>query len=866
MVLQLYFCSVIFLILILPVFGQNTLSNGRFEKGTTGWRWEGKVDADVTVRHGGTGSIRLTGKGRLFQVHELVPGQTYLVGGWFKGRSIEKARFQNVDIPKGDFDWRWIGREYTLGGNENTVLFEVTNEGQQGTLWADDLYVGPPGTGGKPPKDYPDRPDDSALRAKVSQRVREERSHADRIRKLLKDRPKLEENAYVKMGLVLADLFLERADTGGPWQKQLADEGGPMAEQRPDWSLMQLNQIQEVLNETQRLIENGPIPDAPRPDGGPVRIRNGVFYTETTRGDRPFYFYGYGAGSTIAQAIPFLPELGANYIQQERGPSSMDAEGKIIPDDYNMSIFKAFASASAHRVKVDILFSPHYFPRWAITQAPDVYAETGGWNRFNVNHPKAREVVEKWIEAVLSKTKKEPSLFTCCLMNEPAYNVSGRDSYSRPLYIEFLKKRHSSIEALNELYGKNYFRFDEVVVPTTTEPKSIPARRAYFDWALFNMDNFARWHRFMHDEVKKTAPQAYTHTKIILDAVFTPQRLHSGVDPELICEATDLAGNDCAAVLTSDYAFTWLPMEMGYDLLHSFKNQPVVNTENHIDYDPVGADYLNGYPPAGHIRGVLWQSALHHLSATAIWNWSEPTDRVRSGHINLRPANIYSAGKTMFDINRLAEEITAINQSPPAVALLYSVASIFWQEDYSETIQKVYTALNFMGLQITFVSERQLAAGMDPKARIIILPHATHGFDKTVTALQTFIKNGGILIKIGKDNLAFDEYHRRRKLESIGTITEIEKLQETLLSVNPKISPLYDLKTLKPAWGVEYRVVTFKGKTLVSMMNLLPGRQSVKLDIPGRAVDLVSGRLVDQTHFTLEPMIPFLLEISSPRP
>ncbi len=866
MPLQPYSFLVIFLIFILPAFGQNTLINGRFEKGTTGWRWDGNAEVDAAQKHSGTGSLRLTGKGRFFQVQELVPGKTYLVGGWFKGKSVKKGKFQNSDFPEGDFDWQWIGREYTLGGNENTVLFAVSQEGKQGTLWADDLYVGPSGTGGKPPKDYLDPPEDSALRARVKKRIAEERDHTDRVLKLLENRPELEKNVYVKMGLVLANLFIKRADTGGPWREQVTDEGGPMAEQRPEWSLMQLDQIREVLNETQRLIEKRPVQDAPRPAGGPVTIRNGVFYTKTTHGERPFYFYGYGAGSTVAQAIPSLPDLGANYIQQERGPSCMDAEGKIIPDNYNTSIFKTFTSGSTHRVKIDFLFSPHYFPRWAISQTPEVYAETGGWNRFNVNHPKAREVIGKWIDVFLSKTKNEPSLFTCCLMNEPGYNLSGRDGYSRPLYIEFLKKRYPSIDELNALYGKNYVRFEEVVVPTTTIPKEIPARRAYFDWALFNMKNFADWHRFMHDKVKNKAPQAYTHSKIVIDDIFSPPHLFGGIDPELICGATDLAGNDCAAVLTSDYAFNWLPMEMGYDLLHSFKNQPVVNSENHIDYDPVGADYLNGYPPAGHIRGVLWQSALHHLSATAIWNWAEPTDRVRSGHINLRPANIYSAGKTMFDINRLAEEITAINQSPPAVALLYSVPSIFWQEDYAETVRKTYTALNFMGLPITFVSERQLAAGIYPKAKIILLPHATHVFETTKDALQTFVKNGGKVIKIGKGNLAFDEFHRKRDLESLGTPGKPENLREILPSLGCKITSLYDVKAQKASWGVEYRVVPYKGKTLVSMMNLLPSRQTVKINLPGQAVDLVSGQPVDLTYLSLEPMVPFLLKITSTPP
>ena len=48
----------------------------------------------------------------------------------------------------------------------------------------------------------------------------------------------------------------------------------------------------------------------------------------------------------------------------------------------------------------------------------------------------------------------------------------------------------------------------------------------------------------------------------------------------------------------------------------------------------------------------------------------------------LRPANIYGGGKASFDLNRFANEVKAISQQPAEVALLYSPASNFWQEDY----------------------------------------------------------------------------------------------------------------------------------------------------------------------------------------
>ena len=331
----------------------------------------------------------------------------------------------------------------------------------------------------------------------------------------------------------------------------------------------------------------------------------------------------------------------------------------------------------------------------------------------------------------------------------------------------------------------------------------------------------------MHDRVKKVSPRAFTQAKL-LDNTLVYRTIGAGVDPELICNITDIAGNDCWSLWPGgDYAYSWLQMELWYDLLHSFRGQPVANTENHIL--PDGTTVGDDFPPA-HTYAVYWQGALHHQGAQATWVWEEPVDPGLEGHISLRPANIHAGAKAMLDLNRLAEEITAVNRAKPQAAILYSVPSIFWEKDLEETTKKAYAALNFLGLTITFVSERQLAGGKAPVTDYLVLPHTTHVLDSTVAALERFVKKGGKLVLLGQENLTRDEYHCARPLPAaLAKIepTDVRGLPDVLKAL-PRMT-LVNAGTGQPAWGVEFRTVHCGDHWLVPMINLLPKAQTVKL-------------------------------------
>jgi hypothetical protein len=622
-----------------------------------------------------------------------------------------------------------------------------------------------------------------------------------------------------------------------------------------------LAEVAQVLDATEKLAQqNAPSLHWMPPKLGTVKLKNGAFYN---RG-RPYFFYGYGHFSSVIDDLPNFPAMGASLIQDGRaGPSSMNADGTL--GEGALAVVQGLDRAAQYGMRDDFLLSPHYYPAWG--GAPDLASGSIGFS-FNIFHPKAKAVLGQWAAVMAEHMKDKPALHSVCLANEPAYNASGRDPYSRPLFIDYLKEKHHTLDRLNALYGATYTNFNQAVVPPCAMPAEVGAKCAYYDWTCFNDKMFADWHAWLDSVLKAHGLKAPTHSKICVFQTLDRDKVGWGIDPELICQATDLAGCDAYAPYSwhsGPYVYDFLGQELFYDLLHSFRGQSVFNSENHLSTDGSGPAHV----PMNHTRSVLWQGGLHHQGSTTIWVWEMSTDPSLSGNIYFRPANIFNAGRAMLDLNRLSPEVTAINNAKPRVALLYSPPSIFWEDKYKKTLFSSYTALNFMGEAITFVSERQLAAGTVPIVDWLIAPNATHVLDTTPAALAAFKKAGGKILLIGKDCLSRDEYDRplpgRPDYPVIEPGANDQATSALLRSALPPLQTreLRESGSGEPAWGVEFRVVPMGKTTLVPLVNFNQKASTVTLlKWAGRqALDLLSGETVDLNSIFLDPMVPRLLRI-----
>jgi hypothetical protein len=154
-----YLCSSLLLSLIVsfaPAFGDtNLLVNSDFENGTEGWaERSGKIESVTTVFHGGTKSVKVTGRTETWQgikqslLGKATNGQTYKISAWVR---LENADSDTVTISIEQTDDSGTNYKNVASGQANKTgwvqlsgEFKLEAAGELKTL---DVYLEGPAAG-----------------------------------------------------------------------------------------------------------------------------------------------------------------------------------------------------------------------------------------------------------------------------------------------------------------------------------------------------------------------------------------------------------------------------------------------------------------------------------------------------------------------------------------------------------------------------------------------------------------------------------------------------------------------------------------------------------------------------------------------
>ncbi len=618
-------------------------------------------------------------------------------------------------------------------------------------------------------------------------------------------------------------------------------------------------------------------PPVPRYRTGTIEIAGRSFLADTevpgsgVRERGPVFFTGYGHFGQVRDHIPILPDLGANIIQIENGPSStLPAEDRVDTSGALGHVGKALELGRDHHVAVCVLVSPHYFPGWAQEKWPALGCIRGGFFRHALDAPESKSVQARHLEVLLPLIRGYRSLHSICLSNEPVYPDCREDPVTRMLWRAWLERTHRTVEAANAAWGTAFARFEEVPVPGGEIPENEADLPWFQDWCRFNMERFAGWHAWEADVVRGLAPGLACHAKI-MPTILDRRTIGWGVDPELFARLSQINGNDCWEFYhharTSPWAFNWLTMGLFYDLQCALAEKPVFNSENHIivdrDQQPV---------PPEHTYTAVWQGAVHGQGATTTWVWERTYDPKHdfAGSILHRPENVIAHGEAGLDLMRLAREVTALQCAPRRAALFYSVTSIVHDPAYLDALSRAYAALTFAGVTVGFRSERQAAEGDWGETRLLVVPGARFVPPETRAAIGRWAAAGGRLALLGEGCLSLDPY-RKPYPDRPGWVAEAPALAGALeeAALRDALLPLLEQAEALPpvsvvdarggrVWGVEWRAGTRGGEVLANLVNHTRARVTVRLaGLPGPWRDLISGKPLPG-EIELPPMRPVL--------
>ena len=582
----------------------------------------------------------------------------------------------------------------------------------------------------------------------------------------------------------------------------------------------------------------------------------------------PVIFTGYGHFDQVRKDIPKFHDYGANIIQIEIGPSSTILEGGEINTGALDDLVTVFDRAAGNNVAVNLLLSPHYMPRWALDRYPHLSKCEGGFIRFCIDAPESKEIIEKHIRATVRAVADKPALHSICLTNEPVYRTCHDDGYTRELWERHLRGRFGDdIESARDTLRTEVAKFRDFPIP---DWHTVEATPLFYEWCTFNQLRFAGWHRWMADIIHSISPGLHVHAKIMPTFLWR-KNVADGVNPALFSELSDINGNDCWCMYEhgeGQYAQDWIWQNIFYDMLRSFGNKPVFNSENHII-----KDRERGVIPPEHVRTALWQGAIHGQGATTIWVWERTFDPESdfAGSIMHRPLCARAAGETALDLMRLSREVARIQEANPGAGILYSMPSMVYQDGYPEELRNSYEALNFTGNRIAFVqSENLLDDGSLPP--LIIIPMATHVEEVTVWGLSRYVENGGKLVLLGEGCLQMSEHNRPNDVQlpvETGRVMQMPSgqgafvLRKALLKYLPPLSIYPSSGGDSLAWGIEWLEARDGERRIINAVNLLRSEIAIKwsgMDLVN-ATDLITGQKIGE-EMVIRPLDPLLIEIN----
>jgi len=599
----------------------------------------------------------------------------------------------------------------------------------------------------------------------------------------------------------------------------------------------------------------------PRYKTGPATIRDGAFW----QNQRPLFFTGVGHFGQARQDIPILNDYGLNIIQFEMGPANgLPTADKVDVEAIRQNVVRWLDQAAVHNVAVNLLISPHYFPQWAF-EADPAHRQCGhGFMKFCIEAPNTRVVMEKWLDALMPLIARHPALHSICLSNEPQYQ--GRCAYERAAFQAWLKAKWGSIQRANRVYGTRFRRFEEIDLP-----QDATAYGLYFDRWRFNQDRFVAFHEMLRDRIHRYAPDLPVHAKVMSHAFEDPGRFEVGIDYERFPQLDRIAGNDCVMEFTGaklgDYACDWQTMAMNYTLQQCVApDAPIFNSENHLI-----ADGDTRYIPENYIRTVYWHEAIHGQGATTTWVWERGQSGDLAENILTRVNCVRAFGRVALDLQRLAPEVHALSRTPADMAILYAYSSLLPSKDYVDEARAAFEGAYFSGVTTDFITERQITSGRLGRYKLVVVPQASHTPDAVVKALNRYIRNGGIVLTVGRC-FTHDEYGRPRAQGLVQSgrgrlVCYLEPLSahayrdilDHLLDQGGTTRPVHvEGAHGEPVWGVNVRAAQSKGCLLVNLLNLSKEQRQVRLVTKAaskQAINLMNGAEVE-FPFTLAPLEP----------
>lgn len=599
---------------------------------------------------------------------------------------------------------------------------------------------------------------------------------------------------------------------------------------------------------------------SPMPDVLNVSVSDGQF---ESGGRTAFLFGAVGGSDELASEIPALRRYGLNLLDTRIGPADTllsQGDAGRIPQ----SLDTLLSAADTAGMGVTISLAPDALPSWAYDAWPALAERRAGTFPYDLTHPDVDEILARHIHTLVPAVAQHPCLVSLILADRPEMQFTG-EAIRRGL-ISFAKHQYGDRETMNRAWGTFYLDYDEIVLDWNS------TRPAYLhDLSLYQYELGTAFLAHLAETARKDAPKTLLQVNQS-DRAFDSGESAFGLNRDAIAAFTDISG--CSAVESLDHPYLELgfpTQSLNYTLLRSLDHAaPVYNSwDTFIAPDTMPANALGAAAYA-----LAWEGAIAGMNASAA-----PLGK-RDGSAQTllgRPQRLEGYARACLDLNRLAPIVTAFQQAPPEVGILWSLSSKIYNdgEPYLESVKHAYEGCHTFGFKVAFITEEDCQNGALDSVRILVLPEAPSMTDEAFAAIDSYIARGGITIRQGKP-IPYNPSGLARQdtlttssrtilirgidwpteyLHALDAVCEMDGAPSVPRPVNASHYPLE---------GVKSRYTMIDDAAYLYVINLRKEPVHVGLTGPySGGTDLISGNPV-QFPVSMDPVVPLLVRLDQP--
>lgn len=417
------------------------------------------------------------------------------------------------------------------------------------------------------------------------------------------------------------------------------------------------------------------------------------------------------------------------------------------------------------------------------------------------HHDDANASKDAFLGEAVKRYAEHPALYCWDLWNEPelttgvkrALNIDDLMCYcdhSVVAFIQWLKAKYKTLEALNASWSRNYRQWHHVEAP-----RRFSTFNDMIDWRLFFMDTITRE---LNARIEVTKKYDKTHP-VMCHTVPIPlfNSITCASDDWALAENCDLFGNSVGSMP--------FPADM---LMSAARGKKVINSEIHAvvgktlipHMRPTMDDMLSHvFMPL--IRGVegfvFWQYRPEVLGIESpAWGSVDLEGQDTSWHKDLKEINHFLQREKDLILEREpVKRNIGIYVDPKNEVFTWIATQNL--ELYNESLEGAYNLFYDNNCNVVFIREEDLASEAIKDVDLIWMPPQMYFNETSAACLQNWVSSGGLLISEGFMANYGEEDGLRMEVSPGYNLTEVFGVKQSSIKSAEMMGNSYDQRITK---------------------------------------------------------------------